>query len=64
MSNILNYLIRRASAKDLDRLLKAVLERYAVVFPEWEVSVITLEKQRDRNAQIDEVIALLNGMKT
>ncbi len=63
MSLLTNYLIRRADPKDLEALLKAVLARYDEAFPDWEVSVITIEKQRDRNAQIDGIIAVLNGMK-
>ncbi len=63
MMSVTTYLIRKAKPENLEALLKAVLARYAEVFPGWEVSVITVDKQRDRNAQIDEIIAVLNGMK-
>ncbi len=63
MPFLTNDLIRSAKPEDLDALLKAVLARYEEAFPDWEVSVITVEKQMDRNAQIDGVIAVLNDMK-
>ncbi len=56
-------LIQTAAAEDLPEILLAVLDRYAVLFPAWELSVLSVEKQQDRNAQIDGVIAVLNQLK-
>ncbi|MBR4016453.1 MAG: hypothetical protein IKK11_01395 [Oscillospiraceae bacterium] len=48
----------------LDSLLKAVLRRYAVLFPDWEVSTISLQKSHDQNEQLDRIIQLLQNMKS
>ena len=56
--------ILRADEVEIEKLLKAVLQRYAVLFPDWEVSTVSLEKSSDRNEQLDRIIALLQNMKT
>ena len=44
-------------------LLTAVLQRYAVLFPDWEVSTFSVEKNVDRNKQIDSMIEILESLK-
>ncbi len=56
--------IEKADEMELDSLLKAVLRRYAVLFPDWEVSTISLQKSCDRNEQLDRIIELLQNMKS
>ena len=56
--------IAKADGIEIEKLLTAVLQRYAVLFPDWEVSTITLQKSADRNEQFDRVIAMLQKMKT
>lgn len=56
--------IAKADGIEIEKLLTAVLQRYAVLFPDWEVSTITLQKSTDRNEQFDRVIAMLQKMKT
>lgn len=56
--------IAKADSAEIEKLLTAVLRRYAVLFPDWEVSTISLQKSTDRNEQIDRVIAMLQKMKT
>ncbi len=56
--------IEKADEMELDSLLKAVLRRYAVLFPDWEVSTISLQKSCDRNEQLDRIIELLHNMKS
>lgn len=56
--------IARADDAEIKRLLKAVLQRYSVLFPDWEVSTISLRKSSDRNAQLDQMIEILQKMKT
>ncbi len=53
-----------ADEVEIEELLKAVLDRYAVLFPDWEVSTISLQKSSDRNVQLDRMIALLQKLKT
>ena len=56
--------ISQAPAEELEPLLQAVLSRYAELFPDWEVTTVSFHKHGDRNAQIDQFIALLNKLKT
>ena len=56
--------IARTDEVEIEKLLKAVLQRYAVLFPDWEVSTISLQKSSDRNEQLDRIIATLQQMKT
>ena len=56
--------IRVANAEDMDDLLRAITERYEAVFPDWEVVTIAIQKKKDRNEQIDKMIAMLEEMKT
>ena len=53
-----------AKSTEIDELLNAVLDRYAELFPDWEVSTISLERSIDRNEQIDKMIAFLQKLKT
>ena len=56
--------IAQADGTAIDKLLKAVLQRYAVLYPDWEISTISLQKSSDRNEQLDRMIAILQRMKT
>lgn len=56
--------IRWADSVQIVELVDAVINRYSALFPDWEISVISLEKSSDRNEQIDRVIALLEQIKT
>ena len=55
--------IMQASDAELEPLLKAVLQRYAEVFPDWVVSTISYCKSEDKNQQLDSAIRLLEHMK-
>lgn len=48
---------------EIEEMMDALLQRYQELFPDWEVSVISLEKKGDRNRQIDEVIQFLEKLK-
>ena len=56
--------IAQADGVEIEKLLKAVLQRYAVLFPDWELSTVSLQKSADRNEQLDRMIAVLEKMKT
>lgn len=56
--------ITQADECEIEELLKAVLQRYAVLFPEWEVITISLDKNSDRDEQLDRIINMLQKMKT
>lgn len=55
--------ISKAKAEDLEGILRAVLARYGELFPDWEVTTISVQKTGDRNAQIDQHIQLLTRLK-
>ena len=57
-------IISQADVETLETILKAVLGRYGELFPEWEISVISLPKGDARNEQIDRIIDLFHKMKT
>ena len=54
-----------ANAKDteIEKLLRAVLDRYAVLYPDWEVCTFSLQKSQNRNEQIDRIIAMMQNFK-
>ena len=56
--------IAKADAFDIERILNAVLDRYAVLFPDWELSTISLQKSADQNEQLDRMIAFLQNLKS
>ena len=47
-----------ADEREIAEILRAVLLRYAEVLPDWDVSTIAIDKTRDRNEQLDQLIAL------
>jgi len=55
--------IERTDEVEIEQILKAVLRRYAELFPDWEVSTISVQKSSDPNEQIDRVIEVLQKMK-
>ncbi len=63
MESNMEQMILNANAEDMDGIMKAVVKRYNQLFPKWEISLITLEKEKDRVAQLDSTIAFLTQMK-
>jgi len=55
--------IKNADGNLIEAIMKAVLQRYAELFPDWEISTISLEKSKDRDEQLDRMIAALAQMK-
>ena len=55
--------IREADGCEVEELLKAFVQRYAVLYPDWELGVISLKKTMDRNEQLDGMIRILQGLK-
>lgn len=45
-------------------ILDAVLFQYKVLYPEWDISLITVDKREDKNEQLDRVIQMLQNMKS
>ena len=55
--------IGEADGCEVEELLKALIQRYAVLYPHWELGVISLKKTMDRNEQLDGMIRILQGLK-
>lgn len=55
--------IDAATPNEIEQILKAVLARYRELYPQWDISTLSLEKAGDKNEQLDRVIDLLRNMK-
>ena len=55
--------INNAKQEEMSDILLAVQRRYAELFPDWELHILTIEKTADKNEQLDKAIELLNRMK-
>ena len=55
--------IYKATEEELQDIWTAVRMRYGEVFPDWEITMISVEKIGDRNGQIDRMIKNLESMK-
>ena len=62
MDNLISQILT-ADARSIESILKAVLQRYAQLYPQWDVSVISLEKEKNREEQIDRIIRFLEQSK-
>jgi len=56
--------IAQSDENTIEELLSAVRKRYAELFPDWDLSIISLQKSADRNDQIDRMTKLLQELKT
>lgn len=55
--------IEQVQKNSMDELLKAVLRRYGELYPDWDISIISLEKKKSKAEQIDEIVQILLRMK-
>ena len=62
MENILRK-IAEADGCEAGQILEAVLARYAVLYPEWDVGAISVYKSPDPREQLDHMIRMLESMK-
>ncbi len=63
MNDSLLQSILKSKSEDISDIFDAALKRYKELFPEWDITVISVVKTKNRNDQLDEIIALLNKMK-
>ena len=62
MKNLLDQ-IAHIDEYHINEILNAVLERYGQLYPDWEISTLSIHKDQNRNHQIDRTIELLHHMK-
>ncbi|MDD6201144.1 MAG: hypothetical protein PUB93_07765 [Firmicutes bacterium] len=55
--------IAEAGKEEIGELPEAVPDRYAVLYPDWNVSTISLQKSGNRDEQLDRMIAMLQNLK-
>ena len=55
--------IALAREEEIEELLRALIRRYGELFPDWEISMISLQKQESRKAQLDLMIETLEKLK-
>ena len=55
--------INQVSQEEIQDVMQAVLARYRQLYPQWDISVLSIEKGESRNDQLDRTIELLNKMK-
>jgi len=55
--------IAKANGEEMDQILKAVLSRYSVLYPDWELCTVSILKSEDRNKQLDQMITMMQKMK-
>ena len=63
MSDKILQEIRNADGENAELFLKALIQRYTELYPDWEVSTFSVMKTEDRNSQIDEMIRFLQSIK-
>ena len=56
-------MIRLAGEDELNEIILTVMRQYSVVHPDWEMGVYVIQKSKDISAQIDHIIAFLEGVK-
>ena len=56
-------LIQNAKPEEMNDILMAVQQRFQELFPDWELITISVQKAVDKNAQLDQIIKLLQQMK-
>lgn len=55
--------IGKADGSEIELLLKLMLQRYSILYPDWEIHIVSLQKSGDKNKQLEKMIRLLHGMK-
>ena len=54
--------IRKADPEELDQLLAAVHARYREVHPDWDITIISLNKRENRDWQIEKIKEFLDNL--
>ena len=55
--------ISAVGTDEIADILDHVLFCYTQLYPDWSVSVISIDKKGDKNQQLNDMIRLLEGMK-
>lgn len=55
--------IEKVDSYEIRYVLEAVIERYNELFPDWEIGTFSIERCKDKNEQIDQIIAFFEKLK-
>ncbi len=56
-------MIHTADKDEIVKIICIAARRYVELYPNWDITAMSREKGKDRNEQIDHVIALLESLK-
>ena len=60
--NLINE-INNTDRSNINDVLNAAINRYRQLYPDWEISLISIEKESDRDYEIEKMIELLNNCR-
>lgn len=60
---IWKWLVARASRDEIREMLNCVLKRYSELYPQWELSVITMDRRENPDEQISRMIEFLRRLR-
>lgn len=55
--------IKTANSEEINDLVVTVLARYRELFPEWDINIVSIEKNENKNEQLDAIIAMIEKLK-
>ena len=55
--------IEKVDSYEIRYVLEAVIERYNQLFPDWEIGTFSVERNKDKNKQLEQIIELFKKMK-
>ena len=55
--------IKTAESEEINDLVTAVLARYRELFPDWDINIVSTERNHNKNEQLDAIIAMIERLK-
>ena len=55
--------IQNANPNEAERYLNAIVKRYSVLYPDWDLTMVSLQKSDDKNEQIDRIISFIESLR-
>ena len=60
--NLINE-INNTDRSNINDVLNAAINRYRQLYPDWEISLISIEKESDRDSEIELMFEFLNNCR-
>ena len=55
--------IANANPDEAERYLNAIIKRYSALYPDWNLTLVSLQKSGDENEQIDRMISVMDHLR-